>query len=144
MCTQHESIMRLFASLFVLSRFVIANNDGGVHFSKGKTLFVENVRHEGCEYFAGLKSNDRSIFFTEAFGRLGNNLLVYGLMLQMRISLNVDTYINDECRSVQMVTVIILLLTCISSACTYEMCNKKLFHLSIPLLKASLMAHTVL
>jgi len=36
-------------------------------------------------------------FNSEADGRLGNNLMLYQLMLQLSISLDVDAYINDEC-----------------------------------------------
>jgi hypothetical protein len=38
--------------------------------------------------------------FTEAAGRLGNNLLAYAFLYQLKISLGIDAYISDNCRSV--------------------------------------------
>ena len=54
------------------------------------------VKHEGCVDFKPPKPDEKSVFFSEAAGRLGNNLLMYAVMIQLQITLNVDAYINDE------------------------------------------------
>ncbi len=36
------------------------------------------------------------IILAEAAGQLGNHLSLYALMLQLSISLDVDTYVNDQ------------------------------------------------
>ena len=55
------------------------------------------VKHPGCVDFVPVKPDERSIVFSEASGRLGNNLLVYAMLLQVGITLGLDAYINDEC-----------------------------------------------
>lgn len=51
----------------------------------------------GCVPFKVPKPDDRSIFFSFASGRFGNQLTVYALMLQLQVSLDVDTYVPEEC-----------------------------------------------
>ena len=40
--------------------------------------------------FSGIKPDDKSIIFSEANGRIGNQLLNYALLLQLKISLGVE------------------------------------------------------
>lgn len=39
----------------------------------------------------------KSVIYSESWGRLGNCMLLYALMLQLKISLDVDTFISDDC-----------------------------------------------
>lgn len=58
---------------------------------------LDPVIHPGCVTYKPPKPDEKSIIFSEAFGRLGNNLLLYAVMYQLQISLGVTAYVNDEC-----------------------------------------------
>ena len=90
----------LLKFLLTLSLLIVASESYEQWAKSGtRQKYVENVQHEGCRRFAPPKPDEKSVFFSEAFGRLGNHLLVYAFMAQLKISLNVDAYVNDECRA---------------------------------------------
>ena len=51
-----------------------------------------------CRDFVPPGPHDKSIFYSEASGRLGNNLLNYAFLLQIKISLGVEVYMSREGR----------------------------------------------
>ena len=61
---------------------------------------IEKIKikdYPGCRKFTPPGPHDKSILFSQAHGRLGNQLLLYGFLLQLKISLKVDVYIDEEC-----------------------------------------------
>lgn len=56
-------------------------------------IYVEST----CRKFQHPLPDEKSIMFANATGRLGNQLTLYSLMLQLAISLDVDTYVTDNC-----------------------------------------------
>ena len=69
----------------------------------------ENVCHKDdlncqstkkCKYFkqSDFGPDSKSIFFGEARGRLGNQLLGYALLQHFRNVVGVDSYVNQECK----------------------------------------------
>ena len=59
--------------IFALSIFTIS-------FSK-----ADHFEHKGCEIFKPVGPEEPSIIFSEAVGRLGNNLLLYALLYQLQV-----------------------------------------------------------
>eukprot|EP00095_Tigriopus_kingsejongensis_P007591 maker-scaffold417_size177606-snap-gene-0.45 protein:Tk07591 transcript:maker-scaffold417_size177606-snap-gene-0.45-mRNA-1 annotation:"galactoside 2-alpha-l-fucosyltransferase 2" len=81
-------VPRIMSSWFVLLIFVSTNEVLGE---------IGHVNHPNCIQYKPPKPDDKSIVFSEAFGRLGNNLLLYAAMYQLQVSVGLEAYVNDEC-----------------------------------------------
>ena len=85
----HETI--IFCLCISLSNSKLAYRS-----KNGLGIFLNEASKPKCEPLPPVSQNEPSIFYMEARGRLGNNLLTYAVLLQLPISLGVTSVISDE------------------------------------------------